>query len=698
MPLSTGQILNNRYRIVRLLGKGGFGAVYRSWDLNLNRPCALKENLDTSPDSVRQFQREAQMLSMLNHPNLPRVFDHFFVTGQGQYLVMDFIEGKDLETILLEAKSQPQQSAATSVALAENQVLPWIIQVTEALIYLHHQNPPVIHRDVKPKNIILTSEGRAILVDFGIAKTYDPSQRTTLGARAVTPGFSPPEQYGQGRTDARSDVYALGATLYTSLTGQVPVEGVLRSTSPLASPRLINPFISLAVEQAILKAMELAPDRRFASVEAFKQALQGKTAFQTASVGQPIAAPAQSLTIQVSKPARGAMPAWVWIALAAAAVVIVALGALVNSQLRMASTLKPVQEVMDQTTPISTLASLKNKPLEEIVIDTPLTFTQIPTLILSPTASSTANSVAENGAISTPSSTVLLSTLTPTHFVTTSGEQSGVDGMPMILVPAGEFLMGLESSDSQAPSDEKPSHTVFLDAYWLDQTEVTNAMFVRFVDATAYRTKAERLRYGFVPQFGSSLGKKVTGADWQHPLGPGSSLDGLENHPVVQVSWDDALAYCQWAKRRLPTEAEWEKSAGWDSQGRNKLRYPWGNQPPDCNQVNYEGREGGCVGGTSPVGSYSSGASPYGALDLAGNVWEWVSDWYQEDYYQLVMLTPSPTNPTGPENAPDSRLRKVLRGGSWDKSPDKLRTTSRSNELKEHPEASIGFRCALSYR
>jgi len=211
MALATGTVLINRYRIVKRVGQGGFGAVYRAWDLSLLQPVALKENSGGGMEAQRQFEREAQLLAGLRHANLPRVIDHFVLPGQGQYLVMDFVEGKSLSDLLVE-RGGP---------LDEAEVLPWIRQVADALEYLHTRTPPIIHRDIKPDNIIITQEGQAILVDFGISKVYEASKSTTIGARAVTPGYSPPEQYGRGRTDARSDVYALGATLYTLLTGQV---------------------------------------------------------------------------------------------------------------------------------------------------------------------------------------------------------------------------------------------------------------------------------------------------------------------------------------------------------------------------------------------------------------------------------------------------------------------------------------------
>jgi serine/threonine-protein kinase len=201
MTLTTGTVLRNRYRIVKLVGQGGFGAVYRAWDLTLEQPVAVKESFGAGPEAQRQFEREAKLLAGLRHNSLPVVIDHFIVPGQWQYLVMDFIEGRSLGAMLAE-RGRP---------LAEAEALPWIRQVCDALTYLHTRTPPIIHRDIKPENIIITNEGRAMLVDFGISKVYDPAKGTTLGAKAVTPGYSPPEQYGRGRTDSRSDADATAA-------------------------------------------------------------------------------------------------------------------------------------------------------------------------------------------------------------------------------------------------------------------------------------------------------------------------------------------------------------------------------------------------------------------------------------------------------------------------------------------------------
>ncbi|MBN1147608.1 MAG: serine/threonine protein kinase, partial [Anaerolineales bacterium] len=218
MSLEPGEVVNNRYRIVKILGQGGFGAVYRAWDTNFNLPCALKENLETRPEARRQFEREARMLRTMKHSNLPLVIDYFILPEKGQYLVMDYVEGQDLQQ-MVETSGGP---------LPEAQVLNWISQICEALVYLHSQKPPIIHRDIKPANIRITPQGQAMLVDFGIAKLFDPGLETTTGARAVTPGYAPFEQYGQGVTDQRTDIYALGATMYTLLTGERPAESVQR--------------------------------------------------------------------------------------------------------------------------------------------------------------------------------------------------------------------------------------------------------------------------------------------------------------------------------------------------------------------------------------------------------------------------------------------------------------------------------------
>jgi serine/threonine-protein kinase len=273
MILEAGELIDRRYRVVELLAQGGMGAVYRGWDTRLQRPVALKEmkpqpGIDEAllEQLRQQFEHEAQLLATLSHPNLVRVTDYFAWDGK-QYLVMDFIEGEDLSDRIQRQGPQPQA-----------QVLHWSDQLLDALGYCHERG--LLHRDVKPRNIIITPNERAILVDFGLVKLWNPDAPETRTAMrgAGTPEYSPPEQYdgGRGHTDPRSDIYSLGATLYHAATGQAPPTATRRMANPASftPPREINAALSPGTEEAILKAMEVSMERRFQTTEEMRQALR----------------------------------------------------------------------------------------------------------------------------------------------------------------------------------------------------------------------------------------------------------------------------------------------------------------------------------------------------------------------------------------------------------------------------------------
>jgi serine/threonine protein kinase/Tol biopolymer transport system component len=264
MTLERDTLLLNRYKIVETLGQGGMGAVYRAIDENLGVEIALKENLFTSDEYSRQFRREATILASLRHPNLPRVSDHFEVEDQGQYLVMDYIEGEDL-----------RQRMDRVGILQDEEVIVIGAAICDALEYLHTREPTILHRDIKPGNIKIDPEGGIFLVDFGLAKIVSGSDATTTGARAMTPGYSSPEQYGTARTDARSDIYSLGATLYAALTGIIPEDGLARAMeqADLTPIRKRNPRVSRRLVNVIEKALEIHPDDRYQSGYEFKEAL-----------------------------------------------------------------------------------------------------------------------------------------------------------------------------------------------------------------------------------------------------------------------------------------------------------------------------------------------------------------------------------------------------------------------------------------
>ena len=518
--LPPNSMLAGRYIIVQKVGQGGMGAVYQATDTRLgHKLVAVKEMSDaaiTDPLEKQQarkaFEREAQMLANLNHPNLPRVTDHFSEGGK-QYLVMDFIEGRTLEQVLHGAAG----------FLAEDEVVGWVVQLCDVLAYLHNCQPAVIFRDLKPANIMLDAEGRIKLIDFGVARLFQPGKgkdTQTMG----TPGYAAPEQYGTGQTDARSDIYALGVTLHQLLTGYDP------SLSPFNLPpaRNINHRLSSEVEAVIVKASRVYVSARFQTVKEMKQALLGH--------------------VPVSVAPRQAVPA-------------------------------PV---------IPTAAVLEPE---------------------------------------------------------------------MVRIPAGEFLMGSNEQDKQAVEDENPQHRVYLEEYWIGKYPVTNAQYAAFVNATGHETP-EHWEKGRPPQ-------------------------GKENHPVVQVSWHDAVAYCGWLSQvsgkpyRLPTEAEREKAA----RGTDGRVYPWGNQwdPKRCNS------EASGQLGTTPVGAYPQGASPYGLLDVAGNVCEWCQDWYDADYYA--------SSPQRDPQGPRSGSHRVIRGGSWCGSEWYVRAAHRNGADPDFRSDAVGFRC-----
>jgi eukaryotic-like serine/threonine-protein kinase len=280
VPLKAKEVLRGRYQINHIIGQGGMGSIYLSDDLRLEgRQCALKEvehDRLLTPEMLKeareQFLREATVLARLDHPNLPKVSD-FFSIGNRDYLVMDFVPGKDLRTLMFEARH-------ANSFLPESDVLNWANQLADALTYLHSQDPSILHRDIKPSNLKLTPSGLLKLVDFGLVKLLAPGEVTvTILQGQGTAIYTPLEQYGgdSGHTEIRSDIYAFGATLYHLLTNQPPAGARERFLDPsiLVPPRQINSSISSRTERAILTAMSLHPSQRPQNVEEFRQMLFG---------------------------------------------------------------------------------------------------------------------------------------------------------------------------------------------------------------------------------------------------------------------------------------------------------------------------------------------------------------------------------------------------------------------------------------
>jgi eukaryotic-like serine/threonine-protein kinase len=293
IPLKPREILRDRYRINRIIGQGGAGCIYLADDLRLEgRQCALKEvehDLSLTPELLQeardQFLREATVLARLDQPNLTKVSDFFSIENR-DYLVMDYVPGKDLRTIMLEARQK-------GVFLEENDVINWANQLADTLSYLHNQNPPILHRDIKPSNLKLTPSGLLKLVDFGLVRILAPGEVTiTILQGQGTALYTPLEQYGDGgtHTDVRTDIYAFGAAFYHLLTNTPPPVARERFLNPesLVMPRQINPGISPRTEKAILWAISLHPDDRPDDIEMFRRALLGDIQTRPRSRKNPV--------------------------------------------------------------------------------------------------------------------------------------------------------------------------------------------------------------------------------------------------------------------------------------------------------------------------------------------------------------------------------------------------------------------------
>jgi formylglycine-generating enzyme required for sulfatase activity len=665
-----------KYEILEEIGRGGFAVVYKARDTELDRQVALKmlhPYWTNDPGFAARFRREARAAARLRHPHVVTVYEAGEAEGQ-LYIAMEYLPGRTLQEVL-EARG----------ALPLEQALPILEQVAEALDYAHGQG--VVHRDVKPGNVIVEETERGVqatLTDFGLVKAMEGSAAlTSQGTLLGSPEYMAPEQADPERAaevGPAADRYALGIVAYQMLTGRVPFPGNTPATlnahehKPVPSPRSFHPEVSGAVEAALLKMLAKAPTDRFAAACAFAARLRqaglaaGEARRREAQLAplydrlQAAAAQkdwAEVLAlggrIQALDPAyrdvaermkqarrelrrggRKPVPAWAWgvggVAVLGVMVLLVACGSRWNEWFAPGPTETPPRTPTDTPTP------------------TPTVVTSTPTPTETPTNTPT------------PTPTVVTPTKTPTRAPTPTRTTwvRSADEMVMVYVPAGEFKMGSTEGDD----DERPVHAVVLDAFWIDRTEVTNAQYARCV--------------------GDSVCDEASFVN-------NVDFNGDE-YPVVGVSWYDANTYCEWAGARLPTEAEWEYAA----RGEQGYVYPWGDEF-DCSRGNFDdetqgddylvpGGEG-CDGydRTAPVGSFPTGASWCRALDLAGNVWEWVADWYDAGYYER-----SPThNPLGPEEGDG----KVLRGGAWDGDLGYLRSAYRGWYLPSW-FVYFGFRCA----
>ncbi len=611
MPLLPDQVLIKRYRIVSLLGRGNYGCVYRAWDTKDRLEVALKEYLDPSVETQKRFRAEAKRLAALQHPRLPSVRDHFAVEETGQYLVSDYVPGVDLGSLLLQYGPLPTDL-----------IIPWLQAVCEPLTYLHEKG--VLHLNIKPANIRLTPVGDVYLVDTGLPG---------LGVMPAVSGFGSPEQQAQTEVTPASDIYSLGATLYTLLTDREPPGALQRESGlvDLIPAREVNPDIEPYLSIVANRAMSLRADSRYDNAAAFANALQrpaGRPVFAGGPLRRseplPPAGPPPRLPVnrrrQIERRAIVGLAILLFLLLTATVVV------------------SQVDLTRIGVTEAEATATTESQLIAALTAVAP-TFTPTP----DPTS---------------------LPTATPAPLITETGAR-------MLFMPSSSFRMG----DDEGEANEGPSHVVRLDPYYIDETEVTNAQYQLCVDAGACQP----------PDSPNAT---------FHPAYYGSSA--YADFPVIFVSWYKAQAFCEWRGARLPSEAEWERAAGFDPVQAVKYRYPWGDEfdganlnycDANCSQAQRDAEVDDGHRDTAPVGSYPAGRSPIGTMDMLGNVMEWVSDWYDARYYQAG----PESNPLGP---PEGEF-KVLRGGSWLSGLDDLGVSRRTFYDPRVTRANIGFRCAM---
>jgi formylglycine-generating enzyme required for sulfatase activity/tRNA A-37 threonylcarbamoyl transferase component Bud32 len=640
-----------QYNIVKQIGKGGMATVYKAYQSNLDRYVAVKvlsPELAETEDFIARFEREARAIARLRHRNILTVFDYGCQEGVF-YLVMEYVSGG----ILRDRLGWPQD-LGYAVGI--------ISQVGDALAYAHRQG--MVHRDVKPANILMAEEDWPLLSDFGLAKLVEDSiQLTASGAGVGTPQYMSPEQAQGLAVDRRSDIYSLGVMLYEAVTGRPPfgtdspMAVILRHINePVPSPRTLRSDLPEAMERTILKTLAKSPADRYQRMEEFLVDLRGACPFPVSrSAVHRGSAPAARKTASTPSsrptlPRRRSFP-WAGLALGVILLLILVLAFLF---FKVATT--------PQIPP--TTAAVAAMPGPSAATSTPPPAPQV-----SPSATA---AVAETPGPPAPTSPPTVTTTPQTIKV----QVWEADGAEMVFVPAGEFVMGSEDLGD----DERPAHRVYLDGFWIDRYEVTNERFARFADATGYRAEAETRGWGWL--WNGSEWEEVEGADWRHPRGPGSSIEDKMDHPVALVSWNDADAYCRWAGKRLPSEAQWEKAARGPATERGRS-YAWGDKFNIARANTRESERGD----TAPVGSFSpQGDSPYGASDMTGNVWEWVADWYGSDYYSQSPLA----DPAGPITG----TYKVLRGGSWLFDEVYARTAFRYNVKPDYTYDFAGFRCS----
>lgn len=723
------------YRILKEIGRGGMAKIYLAREEKMEREVALKvllRSLSEEENVTTRFLGEAKTAAKLRHTNIVPIYDVGHVNDI-YFFTMEHLEGSLRDRF----NSGPPLTAEEAL---------WIIkQIAGALIYAHQEG--LIHRDIKPGNILFREDGTPVLVDFGIAKAVDsPTRLTKTGTSMGTAYYMSPEQIKGENLDPRTDIYSLGVVLYEMLSGKVPFDGtgaisisIKHLQEPI--PRLPDPFdpYQKLVERMLAKDRE----KRIQSARELIECIDGYS-YAGGEASIPIVVTAKKKPKRKERSANGSSLLWTLSA------IVLILGC-IGLWLFYGHSTKPrvdhleddaAQEMAAEMQPPevgeASAAESEPAPRKKISPDAPpfrkdeydrlvklaadffkqgnytearkrvleakrikinsetealerAIDTQISRLEEQEQQAAENRRRADNLAFEAARAVGTIRAFEeyldrfPTGLKAAAVREKLADlksqslffqevagkalklyknqqgyweailysDIVMVHIPAGRFRMGVNNGDA----DRRPVHDVYLDEFWIGKYEVTFSQYDRFCDATGRERPRDR--------------------GW-----------GRNSHPVIAVSWNSTLAYCNWLSQKtglnfdLPTEAQWEKTA----RGSSGRRYPWGNSNPDAGKANYDG-DGDGYANLAPVGSFVAGASPYGALDLAGNVWEWCRDWYGSDYYAV--------SPSGNPLGPAVGSRRVVRGGGWKHKEKYLDSSCRGRSNPSSQDPYTGFRLVL---
>jgi serine/threonine-protein kinase len=630
------QIIDSKYQIISQLGHGGMGIVYEARNLETGRRVAVKvivsEVVARSPDATIRFKREAKAAGAIETQHVAQVLDAGRDPTTGDpYMVMELLSGEDLKQLI--RRTGP---------LAPDLALRITAQACVGLQAAHDAG--IIHRDIKPANLYLARrEGGEVvmkIVDFGIAKVVadqassgEAADLTRTGAVLGSPRYMSPEQAkGLGGVGPRSDLWSLGIVLYEMLTGKTPhaevdgTFGIIMAICSTPAPPVCEcaTWVSPECAAVVEKALQIDPERRFTSATEMLSALRALLPDGTSiheSMLVPLSAELKATESVSSTGARRSGP-------------------LSNSAIAGGET---------------ALNLTGGAPVARVAPRRFLGPALALSLLLGGGGFAAYKLGGSTAAVAPAGNAEPMPTVSATVTASTSVLERPPASPPktcsdrMVLIPGGSFQMG--SKAGVGNDDERPERSQTVANFCLDQTEVTSGAYRACVNKKACTE----------PDIGAHC-------NW--------GVAGRNDHPINCVDWTQAKVFCEWAQKRLPSEREWEYAA----RGPQGRAYPWGESAPGTQLCwnRWAGKEGTCK-----VGSYPAGATPQGAQDLAGNVWEWVEDIYCKPY--LSTNCPSDVN-----------AARVFRGGSWVYSdPSQFRGANRHGDAPSVRSINVGFRCAL---